>query len=207
MRSAKRMGAPGFRASGAVEPLPLLAWLLTKGKKTDGIRSLDQARAGLADAQRIRLEREEQLMRGNMVPVIWVDEVLAEHLERLRIWVRERLSNLGWMVAHVAGITDEKRREEEVKRWLNDDANQILTMLSNSEGLIRQALRKGPPDGPGRTATGEIQAILGLLRESVSPAARAELDGFVAKLRSERTAPEPTSATPEPTPATPEVVP
>jgi hypothetical protein len=184
-RAAKRMGSPGFLPSGVVDTQLLFPWLLTRGKKTEAGRSLDQARARLADAQADKITRDEQLLRGALVPVLWVRDMVGDKMEQPRLWIRERLQRLAWLVASVSGIDDKARREAEVLRILTGDANEILTMWGHAETGIENALRQGPPDGPERTALGDLETMCRRFEENVSAPARDEIRNYVAKLREE----------------------
>jgi len=194
LRQAKRLGAPGFPASGRVEAGPLLAWALTRGKTASPGRSLDQARARLADMQASKIERDEQLQRGNLVSVLWARDVVALHLERPRIWIAERIARLAFMLGTVAGITDPKRREDEIKRLLTADAKELAQMLANAEGRVHSSLAAGSPDGPGRTALGDLDAMAAEFVASVSPACQGEIRAHVAKLREQKETQAPLSA-------------
>jgi hypothetical protein len=186
LRVAKRLGAPGFPASGRVETGPLLAWALGKGRKTKPGRSLEEARARLADVQATRIEKQEELSRGTLIPVLWAADVVGQQLDLPRAWVRGRLPRLAFLVSTVAGIPEPKRREDEVLRILTGDAEEILIMWRHIETGISQAFKNGPPDGPERTALGDLDAMCSRFMEALSAPCRDEIRGFVKTLQAER---------------------
>jgi hypothetical protein len=200
LRDAKRLGAPGFLPSGRIASGPLLAWALTDGRESKPGRSLEAARARLADAQATKLEKQEQLERGLLVPVLWARDAVAQRLEQPRAWFRERVPRLAFLVATVAGIPDQKRREAEVLRFLNGDADEILKMVGHAESWIDSDFAKGPPDGPERTALGDLERMCDRMMEEISAPARDEIRGFVKRLRDEREAESANNPEADPTP-------
>jgi len=98
------------------------------------------------------------------------------------------VQRLAFLVATVSGIPDQRRRESEVLRFLTSDAEALLTMWKNTEAHIQSSLRAGPPEGPGRSAMGDLQGMCDELVANVSESARAEIRAHVKKLQADREA-------------------
>lgn len=79
LRQAKRAGASGFAANGNVDPLKLLAWCLTKGRRFKPEMSYEQSRAALVQAQLRKMERDEKRKDSDLISLGECEAWIAQH--------------------------------------------------------------------------------------------------------------------------------
>lgn len=179
IREAKKAGAAGFAANGNVDPLKLLGWCLTKGKKFEPTQSLEAAKTRLTNVRAQQIEQEARLGNGQIVSLQWADAKVAEAFATAGGWFGSRLENLGTVLGMQLAPNNHEGQQE-IMRLLEDDLKLLRTSMLATESEIRRAFRDGEVDSEANILR-DLDAHMKEIADKLSPAARAEIVALIAK--------------------------